>query len=61
MDAIEDMDKCNARAACEFIVDGTFEEDCKFDPTQPPEEPGCCYGNPDIAYSARWMESCKSA
>merc|ERR1719203_1982920 len=22
------------------------------------EEPGCCYGNPDAAYSKKWMESC---
>merc|ERR1712121_145199 len=21
--------------------------------------PGCCYGNPDIAYRKRWMEECK--
>merc|ERR1712129_310110 len=33
--------------------------DCQFPATQPPEDPGCCYGNPDIAYSARWMEECK--
>ena len=28
--------------------------------TEPPAEPGCCYGNPDIAYSKRWMEQCKT-
>merc|ERR1712087_422899 len=27
--------------------------------TEPPSEPGCCYGNPDIAYSKRWMDQCK--
>ena len=31
-----------------------------FPATEPPEDPGCCYGNPDIAYSKRWMESCKT-
>merc|ERR1719230_1673230 len=58
--AIEDMDKCNARANCEFIEYGILEEDCVLVFTEPPSEPGCCYGNPDIAYSARWMENCKT-
>merc|ERR1740139_936686 len=22
--------------------------------------PGCCYGNPAAAYSARWMDTCKT-
>ena len=32
--------------------------DCIFLATEPPEDPGCCYGNPDIAYSKKWMEEC---
>merc|ERR1719230_792075 len=58
--AITEQDKCNNRAACSFIEFGVLEEDCTFEPTQPPEDPGCCYGNPDAAYSKRWMESCKT-
>merc|ERR1719153_394015 len=57
---IEDMDKCERRSSCEFIAFGILHEDCVFPPTEPPEEPGCCYGNPDIAYSTRWMEQCKT-
>merc|ERR1719361_1540071 len=57
--AIEDADKCNARSSCEFIDYGVLEEDCIFAP-ETTVTPGCCYGNPDIAYSARWMESCKA-
>merc|ERR1719249_305627 len=58
--AIEDKDKCNARSMCEFIDFGILEIDCNWEVhTDPPSEPGCCYGNPDIAYSKRWMESCK--
>merc|ERR1719197_355780 len=58
--AIDDKVKCNGRSSCVFIDFGVLEEDCVFEPTQPPEDPGCCYGNPDIAYSKRWMESCKT-
>ena len=58
--SIEDNDKCNARSSCTFVNFGVLEEDCVFEATAPPEEPGCCYGNPDIAYSKRWMESCKT-
>jgi len=59
--AIEDKDKCNARSSCQFIDFGILEFDCKWEVhTDPPSEPGCCYGNPDIAYSKRWMESCKT-
>jgi hypothetical protein len=57
--SIDDKDKCNARSSCLFIDFGVLEEDCTIVMTQPPEDPGCCYGNPDIAYSKRWMESCK--
>merc|ERR1712129_475775 len=31
---------------------------CEFEETTT-VLPGCCYGNPDAAYSKRWMESCK--
>jgi len=57
--AIEDPDQCDRRSSCTFIAFGILEEDCVFPPTEPPSEPGCCYGNPDIAYSKRWMEQCK--
>jgi len=57
--AIEDADQCDRRSSCTFIAFGVVEEDCQFPVTQPPEDPGCCYGNPAIGYSARWMEECK--
>merc|ERR1712087_770049 len=57
--AIEDPDQCDRRSSCTFIAFGILEEDCVFPPTEPPSEPGCCYGNPDIAYSKRWMDQCK--
>merc|ERR1719447_382849 len=58
--AIEDEGQCERRSSCTFIKFGILNEDCVFPPTDPPSEPGCCYGNPDIAYSKRWMESCKT-
>merc|ERR1712087_1026895 len=58
--AIEDPDQCDRRASCTFIAFGILDEDCVFPTDAPPSEPGCCYGNPDIAYSKRWMESCKT-
>merc|ERR1712087_323828 len=58
--AIEDAGQCDRRSSCTFIEYGILEEDCQFPVTAPPSEPGCCYGNPDIAYSKRWMESCKT-
>merc|ERR1712087_754705 len=57
--AIEDTDQCDRRSSCTFIAFGVLDIDCVFPPTEPPSEPGCCYGNPDIAYSKRWMEECK--
>merc|ERR1719461_2173108 len=58
--AIDDAGQCDRRSSCTFIEYGILEEDCQFPVTAPPAEPGCCYGNPDIAYSKRWMESCKT-
>merc|ERR1719208_368236 len=57
---IEDPDQCDRRSSCVFIAFGILDEDCQFPTDAPPSEPGCCYGNPDIAYSKRWMESCKT-
>merc|ERR1740123_567772 len=51
---------CCKGTSCTFIAFGVIEEDCQFPVTAPPEDPGCCYGNPDIAYSKRWMDSCKT-
>merc|ERR1719471_1820035 len=58
--AIDDMERCNRRTTCEFIAFGILDIDCVMPFTEPPSEPGCCYGNPDIAYSKRWMEQCKT-
>merc|ERR1719335_1305573 len=58
--AIEDPDQCDRRTTCEFIAFGILDIDCVMPFTEPPSEPGCCYGNPDVAYSKRWMEQCKT-
>merc|ERR1719187_937160 len=59
--SIEDKDQCNRRSSCHFIDFGVLEINCVWDVhTDPPAEPGCCYGNPDIAYSKRWMDQCKT-
>ena len=58
--SIEDKEQCNRRSSCHFIEWGTLDIDCVWVFTEPPAEPGCCYGNPDIAYSKRWMEQCKT-
>ena len=57
---VEDEDQCNRRASCYFIEEGELETDCIQIHTEPPQDPGCYYGNPDIAHSKRWMESCKA-
>jgi len=51
-------DKCDRSSSCHWIARGVLEDDCAFGTTEVPEEPGCCYGNPDAAYSKRWMETC---
>merc|ERR1711971_304556 len=53
---VDDADQCNARSSCEWVAFGVLEEDCIFEVSPP----GCCYGNPDIAYSKRWMDLCKT-
>jgi len=53
---VDDADKCNARSSCEWVAFGVLEEDCIFEVSPP----GCCYGNPDVAYSKRWMDLCKT-
>merc|ERR1719347_2022097 len=59
--SIEDKDQCNRRSSCHFIEWGILDIDCIWVFTEPPpSEPGCCYGNPDIAYSKRWMDQCKT-
>merc|ERR1712087_226602 len=52
-------DKCNQRSSCEFVDFGDLNDECAWKVTDPPSEPGCCYGNPDAAYSKRWMDQCK--
>merc|ERR1719175_217581 len=50
--------QCERSSSCHFIVDGELEKDCDFGTTEPPEEPGCCYVNPNGAYSKRWQDTC---
>merc|ERR1719148_145927 len=52
-----DSSSCSRSSSCGWIIDGVLDIDCRFD-TEAPEDPGCCFGNPDAAYSKRWMESC---
>merc|ERR1719381_123446 len=53
--------QCERSSSCHFIVDGVVDVQCLIEPPSSTTlEPGCCYGNPDIAYSKRWMDQCKS-
>merc|ERR1712003_195900 len=52
------MGQCDRKSSCNWVEDGVLEEDCAAPTTS--ATPGCCYGNPNAAYSARWMEACKS-
>merc|ERR1719373_567686 len=52
-----EKDICDRSSSCFWILGGDLEVDCVLPPTTT-EEPGCCYGNPDTAYSGMWMESC---
>jgi len=55
---MEGREKCERSSSCHFIANGELLEHCSFDTWTTSSEPGCCYGNPDAAYSKRWMESC---
>merc|ERR1711971_476699 len=66
-DSLRSTEKCNAltssaqcdrMSSCNWVEDGVLEEDCAAPTTS--ATPGCCYGNPSAAYSARWMEACKA-
>merc|ERR1719361_1794330 len=66
-DSLRSTDKCNAlttskqcdrMSSCNWVEDGVLEEDCAAPTTL--ASPGCCYGNPEAAYSSRWMEACKA-
>merc|ERR1719443_1018573 len=53
--------QCERSSSCHFIVNGIVDEECLIEPPSSTTlEPGCCYGNPDTAYSKRWMDQCKS-
>jgi len=63
-DSLRATDKCNAKtdrdlcdrsSSCHFVVGE--DADCSWQATTT-LEPGCCFGNPDAAYSKRWMEQC---
>merc|ERR1719347_579985 len=53
---MEGREKCERSSSCHFISGGDVTKDCVVDETT--TEPGCCYINPDAAYSMRWQESC---
>jgi len=50
--------KCDRSSSCHWVVSDDPMACVVLQTTT--QEPGCCYGNPDVAYSARWMESCKT-
>jgi len=58
-----DEDRCDSRSSCYWIPFGELDDECHWDPESTSTEtpnPGCCYGNPAAAYSARWMDTCKT-
>merc|ERR1719420_1382678 len=56
-DLKDTQSKCDRSSSCTWLV-GDDPSLCEHPTTEVPEEPGCCYGNPDIAYSKRWQETC---
>merc|ERR1719319_788414 len=48
--------QCDKSSSCHFIENGDLDTDCAVESTT--VESGCCYGNPDAAYSKKWMETC---
>merc|ERR1740123_193437 len=58
-DLKETQAKCDRSSSCSWQL-GDDPELCVHVFTEPPAEPGCCYGNPDVAYSKRWMDNCKT-
>merc|ERR1719206_1451719 len=51
---------CARGAACEWIVTDN-DDDCLFTTTTTTtttEVPGCCYANPDVAYSKKYQTTC---
>ena len=62
-DVFKKQAQCNAKPTqnqCERSADcfWTAGHDADCAPPTTTGEPGCCYGNPDAAYSKRWFESC---
>jgi len=51
-------DKCDRSSSCHWISGGVLEDDCAFGTTEAPEEPGCCYINPAMTYSKKYMNTC---
>merc|ERR1712129_120168 len=55
-DLKETASKCDRSSSCTWMA-GDDPALCEHAQTTT-IVPGCCYGNPDAAYSKRWMESC---
>jgi len=57
-DMKDTQSKCDRSSSCTW----QFGDDASLceHPQTTTTEPGCCYGNPDAAYSKRWMEACTS-
>merc|ERR1711971_1284471 len=53
-----DRSKCDRSSSCHWIGNGVVDVDCVIDEPSTTISPGCCYGNPDAAYSKRWMDTC---
>merc|ERR1719477_425652 len=48
--------QCERSSSCHFVVDGDIDVDCAVDSTT--TVPGCCYANPDVAYSKKYQTTC---
>merc|ERR1719317_950273 len=47
---------CEIMSSCHFVVGGDIDVDCAVDSTT--IVPGCCYANPDVAYSKKYQTTC---
>jgi len=62
-DSAKSFDLCNAKlteAKCSMSSSCHWNSgaDAVCEPPSTTSEPGCCFGNPDSAYSSRWMTAC---
>merc|ERR1719495_1677026 len=54
--AREGRERCEKSSSCHFVSGGIVDIDCLY--VQTTTTPGCCYINPDQAYSKKYQETC---